>query len=39
MALVRNKEAAEKVFATDLGRSNIHVVQADLLDYEALKVS
>ncbi|KAL3468888.1 hypothetical protein BJX99DRAFT_242533 [Aspergillus californicus] len=38
IALVRNKAGTEKRVAEELtGRSNIHVVQADLLDYETLQ--
>jgi hypothetical protein len=39
IALVRNKAATEKSVAQELpGRKNIHIVQADVEDYEALKV-
>lgn len=39
MALVRDKEATKKRVAEELsGRSNIHVVEADLTDYDAVKV-
>ncbi|KAH6603853.1 hypothetical protein Trco_007299 [Trichoderma cornu-damae] len=38
VGLVRDKAAAEKAVAEELGgRSNIHIVQADITDYEALK--
>ncbi|KAK5958765.1 hypothetical protein OHC33_000608 [Knufia fluminis] len=40
IGLVRNKTATEKSVAQELsGRKNIHIVQADITDYEALKTA
>ena len=36
-AIVRNKANATKL--EELGRSNIHILEADVTDYKALKVS
>ncbi len=36
--LVRNKAAVESKVATEIGRKNIHIIQADTTDPEALKV-
>lgn len=37
--LVRDKASTEKKVAAELpGRSNIHILQADITDYDALKV-
>jgi hypothetical protein len=39
IALVRDKPTTEKSVAQQFsGRKNIHIVQADVVDYEALKV-
>jgi len=37
LAIVRNKATATRV--TELGRSNVHLLQADITDYEALKAA
>ena len=38
VGLVRNKEATEKKIAAELGQlKNVHVIQADLLNYNSLK--
>jgi hypothetical protein len=40
IGLVRNKDATEKKIAAELGqRSNVHILQADLTDYAAIKES
>ncbi|KAI8960365.1 NAD(P)-binding protein [Daldinia sp. FL1419] len=39
IGLVRNKEATEKKVASEIGRSNIHILHGDLDDYESLKKS
>lgn len=39
IGLVRDKAATVKAVAEELdGRPNIHIIQADITDYEALKV-
>lgn len=39
IGLVRDKPTTEKAVAEELaGRSNIHILQADITDYEAVKV-
>ncbi len=38
IALVRNREAAQRKFADVLEAQNVRVIQADLRDYESLKV-
>lgn len=39
VGLVRDKAAAEKKYSAELsGRSNVHLLQADVTDYDALKV-
>jgi hypothetical protein len=39
IGLVRDKSTTEKAVAEELaGRSNIHILQADITDYEAIKV-
>ncbi|KAI1771482.1 NAD(P)-binding protein [Hypoxylon cercidicola] len=37
IGLVRNTAATEKKVAAEIGRSNIHILQGDLTDYESLK--
>ncbi|KAF5000077.1 hypothetical protein FDECE_11297 [Fusarium decemcellulare] len=39
VGLVRNKAATEKRVAKELDRSNIHIVQADITNYDALAAS
>jgi hypothetical protein len=36
--LVRNKEQADKKVAAEINRKNIHIIEADVTDYDALKV-
>lgn len=38
IGIVRNKEETEKRVAAEIKRSNIHILQGDLDDYESLKV-
>ena len=38
IGLVRNKEQTVKKAAAEISRSNIHIIQADLADYESLEV-
>jgi hypothetical protein len=38
VGLVRDKAATEKKVAEDINRSNVHIVQADLADFDSLKV-
>ncbi|KAI1087333.1 NAD(P)-binding protein [Rostrohypoxylon terebratum] len=37
IGLARNKAATEKKVYDEIGRSNIHILQADLVDYDSLK--
>ncbi|KAH8886523.1 NAD(P)-binding protein [Thozetella sp. PMI_491] len=37
IGFVRDAEATEKKVAKELNRSNVHIIQADLTDYESLK--
>ncbi|KAI1158237.1 NAD(P)-binding protein [Nemania serpens] len=39
VGLVRNKTSTDKKVLAELNRSNIHIVQADLADYDSLKAS
>lgn len=40
IGLVRNKAATDQAVAHELaGRSNIHILEADITDYEAIKVT
>lgn len=39
IGMVRDKDATEKRFAEEVGRSNIHIVKGDLKDHNSLKVS
>lgn len=39
VGLVRDKEATDKKVAAELGRSNIHIIQGDVTDYNSLKVA
>ena len=38
IGLVRNKEQTVKKVAAEINRPNIHILQADLADYESLEV-
>ncbi len=38
IGLVRNKEQTVKKVAAEINRPNIHIIQADLADYESLEV-
>ncbi|KAI1442801.1 NAD(P)-binding protein [Annulohypoxylon stygium] len=37
IGLARNKTATEKKVSAEIGRSNIHILEADLVDYDSLK--
>ncbi|KAI1207831.1 NAD(P)-binding protein [Annulohypoxylon truncatum] len=37
IGLARDKMATEKKVSAEIGRSNIHILQGDLIDYESLK--
>lgn len=39
VGLVRDKAGTDKKVLEELNRPNIHIVQADLIDYDSLKVS
>lgn len=38
VGLVRDKATTDKKVLSELNRPNIHIVQADLIDYDSLKV-
>jgi hypothetical protein len=38
IGIVRNKALTEDKLASELGRKNIHILEADLSDHESLKV-
>lgn len=38
VGLVRDKASTDERVRTELNRPNIHIVQADLLDHESIKV-